>query len=143
MSVCGFHGTTKCVCWRSSPQATEAQATQVQPSMCDCPEICHSPGCRYYGPQLGARTREKMAAEQFVKDLGGASLDQALRGTAGLEWGKSMDAESPLGALRRRRGTYIQYMRDRIEDEDWHGVSDAANDLRELDCEIRCAEAKS
>lgn len=46
-----------------------------------------------------------------------------------------------LAAARRRRVNYITYMRDRIEDEDWHGVSDAANDLRELDCEIRCLEA--
>lgn len=29
---------------------------------------------------------------------------------------------------------YIDYMRLKIEEKDWHGVSDAANDLRELEC---------
>lgn len=39
--------------------------------------------------------------------------------------------------LYRHRVTYIKYALERIEDEDWHGLSDAANDLRELDVEIR------
>lgn len=51
--------------------------------------------------------------------------------------------ETHLAACHRRRANYITYMRDRIEDEDWHGVSDAANDLRELDAEIRTLEGAS
>lgn len=43
--------------------------------------------------------------------------------------------------LLRHRATFIEYLRHRIEDEDWHGASEAANDLRELDCEIRMTEA--
>lgn len=45
--------------------------------------------------------------------------------------------DEQLAKLRERRRVYIEYARHRIDDEDWHGVSDAANDLRELDCEIR------
>lgn len=41
---------------------------------------------------------------------------------------------------REHREIYIQYARHRIEDEDWHGVADAACDLRELDVEIRMLE---
>lgn len=35
------------------------------------------------------------------------------------------------------RQTIVEYMRSCMEREDWHGVADAANDLRELDAEIR------
>lgn len=49
---------------------------------------------------------------------------------------------SQLATLRDRRRVYIEYARHRIDDEDWHGVSDAANDLRELDVEIRMLEAQ-
>lgn len=42
--------------------------------------------------------------------------------------------------LLRHRETYVNYAKERIEDEDWHGLSDAANDLRELDVEIRMLE---
>lgn len=52
------------------------------------------------------------------------------------------DVRAELTKLRSRRATYIQYAKDRIDDEDWHGCSDAANDLRELDVEIRMLEAQ-
>lgn len=32
-----------------------------------------------------------------------------------------------------KRINLIQYLKDRIEDSDWHAVSDAANDLRVLE----------
>ena len=56
--------------------------------------------------------------------------------------GDLIDGEPPaspklLEGLERHRATLVQYVKDRIEDEDWHGLSDAANDLRELDVEIR------
>lgn len=35
------------------------------------------------------------------------------------------------------RAVLIEYMKIKVEMEDWHGVSDAANDLRELDAEHR------
>lgn len=40
-----------------------------------------------------------------------------------------------------RRALYIQYMRAKIEEADWHGVSDAANDLRELEAKYEKAPA--
>jgi len=45
-----------------------------------------------------------------------------------------------LAELRRRRETLVDYARDELEAGDWHGLSDAANDLRELDVEIRMTE---
>jgi hypothetical protein len=48
-----------------------------------------------------------------------------------------------MSELLRHRETFIQYAADRLEDEDWHGLSDAANDLRELDVEIRMTEASA
>lgn len=35
------------------------------------------------------------------------------------------------------RDILVAYMQMCIEHEDWHGVSDAANDLRELDAYLR------
>lgn len=41
------------------------------------------------------------------------------------------------GVLWERRRVLIAYAQSRLEVQDWHAVSDAANDLRELDVEIR------
>lgn len=41
--------------------------------------------------------------------------------------------------LFKRRATLIAYLLMKVEEEDWHGASDAANDLRELDVVIRFA----
>ncbi len=57
--------------------------------------------------------------------------------------GKQRDktpAEVRLVVLARQRLTLIAYLHDKTSDEDWHGVCDAANDLRELDCEARTLE---
>ena len=37
----------------------------------------------------------------------------------------------------RYRRNLVRYLRDKVRQEDWHGVSDAANDLRELDAAER------
>lgn len=42
-----------------------------------------------------------------------------------------------LSTYERRRETLIVYLRLKVEVQDWHGVADAANDLRELDAEER------
>lgn len=39
-----------------------------------------------------------------------------------------------------RRDVLIQYLQSCVEIADWHGVSDAANDLRELEAEDRGAK---
>lgn len=36
-----------------------------------------------------------------------------------------------------RREKYVEYLMMKVQMSDWHGVSDAANDLRELDAEWR------
>jgi hypothetical protein len=33
----------------------------------------------------------------------------------------------------KRRVQYVEYLKMKVETEDWHGVADAAMDLRELD----------
>lgn len=42
-----------------------------------------------------------------------------------------------LEVLRVRRALYVKYLRDRAEVEDWHGVMDAAADLREIDAALK------
>lgn len=36
-----------------------------------------------------------------------------------------------------RHAAIVQYMQAKIAEKDWHGVSDAANDLREMEAEQR------
>ena len=47
---------------------------------------------------------------------------------------KRLGGRSP---IENRKVHLIAYLRDCIETEDWHGVSDAANDLREIAVEQR------
>ncbi len=51
-------------------------------------------------------------------------------------------AEVRLVVLAGQRKTLIAYLLDKVADADWHGTCDAANDLRELDCEARTLEGK-
>lgn len=41
------------------------------------------------------------------------------------------------------RQILIEYLKMKARREDWHGVSDAANDLRELDAETRGPPSRS
>ena len=43
----------------------------------------------------------------------------------------------------RKRKILIDYLKLEVEQEDWHGVCDAANDLRELDAEQRGRNAEA
>jgi hypothetical protein len=38
--------------------------------------------------------------------------------------------------LEEWRPILIQYLEQKFKAEDWHGVQDAASDLRDLDCEL-------
>jgi len=42
-----------------------------------------------------------------------------------------------LRKLSKRRRQYIKYPRLKVNEEDWHGVADAAMDLREIDIAIK------
>jgi len=51
---------------------------------------------------------------------------------------KQLTMSTPLAPITKedfetRKKAYIDYMRMNIEQEDWHAVSDAANDLRVLE----------
>lgn len=39
--------------------------------------------------------------------------------------------------LPERKSTLIAYLRMKVDEQDWHGVADAAMDLRELEIEIK------
>lgn len=38
--------------------------------------------------------------------------------------------------LNKRRESLIQYLLSKVEAQDWHACSDAANDLREIDAQL-------
>lgn len=42
--------------------------------------------------------------------------------------------------LQERRKVLIGYLAEVVKEEDWHGVQDAASDLREVDAELRGLE---
>jgi hypothetical protein len=45
-----------------------------------------------------------------------------------------------LEELYKRKKLYISYLLDRVTTSDWHGVQDAASDLREIEVEISYVE---
>ena len=44
--------------------------------------------------------------------------------------------------LEQLKSQLIQYIEVKIKVEDWHSVSDAANDLREIEVELRILQGK-
>lgn len=48
-----------------------------------------------------------------------------------------MRPEDKRARLLEMRVVLVDYLRMKVAIEGWHGVSDAANDLRELDAELR------
>ena len=46
------------------------------------------------------------------------------------------DRERRASELQNQRSNLVRYMRDKMTEEDWHGVADAACDLREIDREL-------
>jgi len=42
-----------------------------------------------------------------------------------------------IATLADQRATLLAYLRMKVDAADWHGVSDAANDLREIELELR------
>lgn len=44
--------------------------------------------------------------------------------------------------LLAMRDVLVRYLHVKVAAEDWHGVSDAANDLRELDAELRARKGQ-
>lgn len=45
-----------------------------------------------------------------------------------------------LDRLYYRKGLLLEYLKDRVEEQDFHGVQDAASDIRELIVEIKLVE---
>lgn len=39
--------------------------------------------------------------------------------------------------IKDRKVKMIEYLKVKLDEQDWHGVSDAANDLRELEIEAK------
>jgi hypothetical protein len=40
--------------------------------------------------------------------------------------------------LKEQHQVLVEYLKHKVEMQDWHGVSDAANDLRVLEERIQC-----
>lgn len=84
--------------------------------------------------QFVARESSRIMREQFEKSEDASKVSR-------LAAKRAKKARKRLEKLQRHRATLIEYARHRLEDGDWHGLSDAANDLRALDVEIRMTEA--
>lgn len=46
------------------------------------------------------------------------------------------EIEKRIVQLRDQRRTMKKYLQDKVNNEDWHGVADAAMDLRDIEHEI-------
>ena len=42
--------------------------------------------------------------------------------------------------LEQQIGVLVEYIRLKIEQSDWHGISDAANDIRVIEAQIKVLE---
>jgi hypothetical protein len=49
-------------------------------------------------------------------------------------------AKETLQSLAARRERMINYLKLKVEEEDWHGVADAAMDLREIEAKIKMCD---
>ena len=47
-----------------------------------------------------------------------------------------MTRDDKVAALQSERDQMIEYLRLKVDKQDWHGVQDAASDLRDIDAEI-------
>lgn len=47
-----------------------------------------------------------------------------------------MTADERYAQLRAARVVMVAYLRTKLDAEDWHGVQDAASDLRDIDAEL-------
>jgi hypothetical protein len=43
-------------------------------------------------------------------------------------------------AINLRKATMIHYLQMKVNEQDWHGVADAAMDLRELEVELKMCD---
>ncbi len=78
--------------------------------------------------------------EELPQFLAAEKRDAAAAAKRQADQGRGVSGR--LEVLARQRLTLRAYLLDKESDEDWHGCSDAANDLRELDCEARTLEGK-
>lgn len=53
-----------------------------------------------------------------------------------------MSNEDKMYQLQEEKEQLIGYMKSKIKSEDWHAVSDAANDLREIEVELKLLNDK-
>lgn len=90
----------------------------------DGPRNCH---CRGLGPHQFAKG-DCYGADTFVAGQLAPTGDRAAEHEATV---------ARLVRLRLRRENLLAYAQFRLEAGDWHGLADAANELRELDVEIR------
>jgi hypothetical protein len=92
--------------------------------------------------KLGREQLDKLGREQL--DKLGREVDEAFKRINKLEHDCARDTPALNGGAicdtktadyLRKRDTLIKYLREKTTESDWHGVSDAANDLRVLEAE--------
>ena len=52
-----------------------------------------------------------------------------------------LEVQGVLDILDRRRFTMIQYLDLKVKESDWHGVADAAMDLRDIESEVKAFQS--
>lgn len=50
---------------------------------------------------------------------------------------KRIDIKEKLDQLNDRKIVMVAYLEQKMDEEDWHGVQDAASDLRDIESEIK------
>jgi len=60
-------------------------------------------------------------------------MNHSTSALGGLNEQQSLGKITPQTDFANRRAVLIAYLQDKVREGDWHGVSDAANDLRVLE----------
>jgi len=95
--------------------------------MCVCGGLIVDP----QAPAVAGDNRCKCPSPRLVADV----PDSDIRYAALMI--KKRDSEKRGDALQDHRRVLLEYLRVKTDAEDWHGVADAACDLREIDAELK------
>ena len=52
-----------------------------------------------------------------------------------------MNLKKRLKKLSKQKRTMVRYLKEKLKNEDWHGVQDAASDLRDIEAAVEAFES--
>lgn len=95
-------------------------------------------GCHQYGSWDGIKHRCSTCGHLLTTRLTPEeSLVRPSHGDTGLYWKLTpSEIKARVATLRVNRETMKTYLRLKLDEEDFHGVQDAASDIRDIDSEI-------